>query len=154
MGLFKSTTAEKLVQLDDRLSDIIVEKGRVEHEIERCGRELAEELTKIEGWKSMVKNCLPQYEQQPSYFFGWCSYKVINNELHILKGYANDDAYTVLVIDLTTPLEEQVKMAMHQDGVKKNLTEQRKTAERYERDMEVTWGWRNRRLKNGKRKSK
>lgn len=81
--------------------------------IDRLGRELLEELRQIRGWESMILHCKDHYEQYPDQFFGWCEveYSYAEPIIKFVKGYSNDDEYTVLTIRLDMELAEQVMMA-------------------------------------------
>jgi len=83
--------------------------------IEKYGRELVEELTKLPGWNCMMQLCRDHYrEYDNNRFFDICSYELgeyeYENHLLVKKYYsgADPDGYIVFDIDLRLPLETQI----------------------------------------------
>ena len=80
--------------------------------IENKAKELLQELKKISGWESMIKECKWHYDKFPDEFFDWCSISHSPGKIKWTKSYSGDpDSYTVLTIDLTKTLEENVLLS-------------------------------------------
>lgn len=128
----------EIKKLGNRLDEIRKETRDIKKEIENLGLWVAKDLTKIDGWKNMVKDCLWHYEKHPKDFLNRCEYSVEDGKLLVTKGYSNDpDDYTFLEIDLDTPLDVQVKNATVQKNIQADVAEQRKLKERYDSEMVV-----------------
>lgn len=88
-------------------------KAFYEEKLKNLAFSLLEELKKIDGWKIMMESCQWHYDQCPDEFFSWCEPIVYGSTeklcLWFKKSYSNGVDCTVLRIDLTRPLEEQVK---------------------------------------------
>lgn len=85
--------------------------------IKKAGKALLVELQKISGWKCMMLHCQDHYEKYPDEFFDWCEYTIEDGYLLVTKHYSWDpDGFVVLRLDLSVPLEEQVKIRMKKDA--------------------------------------
>lgn len=114
----------EIKKLGNRLGEIRKETGDIEKEIEKLGLSVSNDLTKMEGWKNMVQNCLCHYEKCPEDFLNWCNYSVENGKLIVTKAYSNDPFdYVFLEIDLDTPLDSQVKTATTNKTIMDSITE-------------------------------
>ena len=99
----------ELLKLIDEKEDAITVKAR----------ELLDELRKLDNWEVMIECCEEHYERFPDQFFDWCHVEFDKNEVSFVKNYSGDyDDYYVLTIDLTKPLEEQIKE--RQEKIKKD----------------------------------
>lgn len=128
----------EIKKLGNRLDEIRKETREIKKEIENIGLWVTKDLTKIDGWKNMVQNCLWHYEEHPEDFLNWCEYSVKDGKLLVTKGYSNDpDDYVFLEIDLDTPLESQVKTATVRKTIEADVAEKRKLKERYDSEMVV-----------------
>lgn len=121
--------------MGSRLDTLYDEIHEIKDSIQKLGRTTAEEFTKIPGWKSMVEDCLWHYEKFPEEFLGWCSYHVDDGKLLVKKHYPDDDDYTFLEIDLTKPLEDQVKEAVTKKKEEEEISKEIKRQEKYKQQM-------------------
>lgn len=121
--------------LDEHIKVLLGELHQSESNVEKLGKRLAEELTKIPGWENMVQDCLEHYKECSEEFLGWCSYEVWDGKLTVRKGYSNDDDYIFLEIDLTKSLEDQVKEAVEKKESEEEEMKNRELLKQYEKDM-------------------
>ena len=107
----------KTNQLQSEISSLIEELGKLdklidekENTITLKGRELLNELRKLDNWEVLIDCCKEHYEKYPDQFFNWCHVKYNKHKVSFVKNYSDDDDdYYVLTIDLTKTLEEQIK---------------------------------------------
>ena len=115
----------------------------IKQEINNIGRDLLEELRKIDGWENMIEHCKEHYLECPDVFFGWCEVKHTTDSIYFEKGYSNDDdEYKVLEINLVKPLEIQVQESIQnnqklkqkeEDSIReKELAELKRLKEKYD----------------------
>ena len=122
--------------LDEHIGVLLEELHLSKSDVEKVGKRLAEELTKIPGWENMVQDCLEHYKEYPKDFLGWCSYEVWDGKLTVIKGYSNDNDYIFLEIDLTKSLEDQVKEVVEKRKSEEEEMSNKKLLKLYEKDME------------------
>jgi len=105
-----------LIKEHSKLYKLIDEK---EEAITVKARELLNELRKLDNWEVMIDECKDHYERFPDEFFDWCHVEFEKNKVYFVKNYSDDDDdYYVLTIDLSKPLEDQIKEK--QEKIKKD----------------------------------
>ena len=86
-------------------------------------RELLSELQKVNGWKSMIKECEEHFTMFPHDFFDWCRVEHTDDAVQFIKSYGHEEEYIVLEINLHKPLRDQVRERI--DYLKNKSADQR-----------------------------